>query len=95
MGNHCNSDSDCASSSCYLGPGGGYCTAPCEMEGRRRGCPPETVCKATQGGALRCLLVCGSDSSCGHDQCAADFCPMGSACVPVANATVKACEPQP
>ena len=95
VGNRCSENDDCKTKNCYLGPGGGYCTTTCATEGSMSECPEDTVCKPIQGGARRCLLICGSDSSCGKDECDNNFCPRGSACVSVSNATVRACEPQP
>jgi hypothetical protein len=95
VGNRCLTNDDCATKVCYLGPGGGYCTSPCNNEGDTAACPPDTVCKPIQGGARRCLLICGSDSTCGKDECPRDFCPAGSGCVSVGNTSAKACEPNP
>jgi hypothetical protein len=95
VGNHCLRDDDCPTKLCYLGPGGGYCTSPCEVEGDTAACPQDTICKPIQGGARRCLLICGSDSTCSKDGCPTDFCPAGSACTSVSNANAKACEPSP
>ena len=95
VGNRCDDNEDCSTKNCYLGPGGGYCTTPCMTEGATNECPKDTICKPIQGGARRCLLVCGSDSTCGKDECAENFCPRGSACVSVSNASLRACEPQP
>lgn len=97
VGNRCTKNEDCSTKECYLGPGGGYCTSPCSTEGETASCPLDTVCKPIQGGARRCLLVCGSGTSCGGDAgpCDADFCPRGSSCVSVSNTDKKACEPDP
>lgn len=95
VGNYCEKNADCPTNLCYLGPGGGYCTSPCETEGDTSACPVDTVCKPIQGGPRRCLLVCGSDSTCDKDTCPTDFCPGGSSCVAVSNTSAKACEPAP
>jgi hypothetical protein len=96
IGNSCEVDDDCQTNQCYIGPGGGYCTAPCTAEGDVSACPRDTVCKPIQGGALRCLLVCGSDSACdGSGDCGDDHCPAGSSCVTVDNTDHMACEPSP
>jgi hypothetical protein len=96
VGNRCAKDDDCQTKVCYLGPGGGYCTAPCEREGDTSACPRDTVCKPIQGGPRRCLLICGSASTCGQAACDKDFCPTGSSCVAIANTTTtRACEPSP
>lgn len=96
VGNYCEVDEDCQTGECYLGPGGGYCTSPCTVEGDTSECPPDTVCKPIQGGARRCLLICGSDSSCqGMDDCPVDWCPEGSSCVTVSDTDHMACEPDP
>lgn len=95
IGNACARDADCPSGTCYLGPAGGYCTAPCKNEGSTAECPVDTVCKPIQGGARRCLLVCGSDHYCPGSDCASDWCPAGSACVTVSNTTRRGCEPNP
>lgn len=95
VGNHCEHDSDCPTNECYIGPGGGYCTAPCSGEGSTDGCPADTVCKPIQGGAQRCLLICGSSSTCGETDCPDEYCPSGSSCVPVSNTSHKGCEPDP
>jgi hypothetical protein len=95
IGNHCEKDDDCPTKVCYLGAGGGYCTSPCATEGDTGACPVDTVCKPIQGGQRRCLLVCGSDSTCDEDSCPALFCPTGSSCVSVSNTQLKACEPSP
>jgi hypothetical protein len=96
VGNACEVDDDCDTGECYLGPGGGYCTSPCSNEGAVDECPDDTVCKPIQGGARRCLLVCGSHSACdGHDDCDVEHCPDGSSCVTVSNTDHLACEPNP
>lgn len=95
VGNSCAVDEDCETGTCYLGPGGGYCTSPCSTEGDISECPEDTVCKPIQGGARRCLLVCGSTSSCDGTSCAEDFCPSGSSCTSVGNTDLRACEPDP
>jgi hypothetical protein len=96
VGNHCATDADCATGECYVGPGGGYCTSPCSTEGDISECPPDTVCKPIQGGPRRCLLICGSESSCyGLDECPTNYCPDGSSCVTVSNTDHMACEPDP
>jgi hypothetical protein len=105
VGNFCTKNEDCATKNCYLGPGGGYCTTDCADEGSTAQCPLDTICKPIQGGARRCLLICGSLSTCreldagvdaGADGgCAKDFCPRGSSCVSVSNSDSKACEPDP
>lgn len=95
VGNFCVEDADCPTGECYLGPGGGYCTSPCSEEGDTSECPLDTVCKPIQGGARRCLLICGSDSSCDEAGCPVDFCPVGSSCVSVGGTSQKACEPDP
>jgi hypothetical protein len=95
VGNSCDVDEDCRTGTCYVGPGGGYCTTPCETEGDTAACPTDTVCKPIQGGARRCLLVCGSQSSCGHSSCPDGHCPSGSSCVSVGNTQLRACEPSP
>ena len=86
VGNACADAEDCATGECYLGPAGGYCTSPCSEEGDQSECPLDTVCKPIQGGARRCLLVCGSESACGFgpDECGDDSCPAGSSCVSIA-----------
>lgn len=96
IGNACAEDADCATGTCYLGPGGGYCTSVCKNEGSTAECPVDTVCKPIQGGARRCLLVCGSDHYCpaGFD-CDPSWCPDGSSCVTVSDTTLKGCEPDP
>jgi hypothetical protein len=97
VGNYCQVNTDCPTGECYVGPGGGYCTSPCTNEGDIAECPVDTVCKPIQGGAPRCLLICGSASTCdtAGQPCATDFCPLGSQCVSIANTTVRACEPSP
>jgi hypothetical protein len=95
VGNRCQKNEDCATKLCYLGPGGGYCTAACNNEGDTSACPADTICKPIQGGPRRCLLICGSASTCPEGQCPREFCPMGSSCVSVANTMTKACEPDP
>jgi hypothetical protein len=96
IGNYCEVDDDCPTYECYIGPGGGYCTSSCSNEGSVDECPEDTVCKPIQGGARRCLLICGSESACdGHDDCAVDHCPPGSSCVSVGNTDHRACEPDP
>jgi hypothetical protein len=95
VGNHCAEDSDCPTGTCYIGPGGGYCTAPCSGEGSTDGCPADTVCKPIQGGAERCLLICGSASTCGETDCPDEYCPSGSSCVAVSNTSHHGCEPDP
>ena len=95
VGNHCDDDEDCPTNECYIGPGGGYCTSPCEDEGDLSACPPDTVCKPIQGGARRCLLICGSESACDFDDCALDHCPSGSSCVSVDSTDHRGCEPNP
>ena len=96
VGNHCDNDADCQTGDCYLGPGGGYCTTACTNEGSTAQCPVDTVCKPIQGGAARCLLVCGSESACyGQTECKERWCPSGSSCVSVANADLWGCEPDP
>lgn len=96
IGNYCEVDDDCQTGECYLGPGGGYCTSPCSQEGTIDECPQDTVCKPIQGGARRCLLICGSESACdGHDDCDVEHCPHGSSCVTVSNTDHLACEPDP
>ena len=61
IGNSCDSNDDCPTDNCYLGPAGGYCTSTCQDEGSTEQCPVDTVCKPIQGGARRCLLVCGTE----------------------------------
>lgn len=96
IGNYCEVDDDCETGECYLGPGGGYCTAPCASEGDTADCPDDTVCKPIQGGARRCLLVCGSESACDdRGDCDDDECPQGSGCVDVSDTDLRACEPNP
>jgi hypothetical protein len=96
IGNDCEHDDDCETGECYLGPGGGYCTTECDHEGSVDECPEDTVCKPIQGGARRCLLICGSTSACdGHDDCEAEHCPDGSSCVNVSNTDHLGCEPDP
>jgi hypothetical protein len=96
VGNHCERNEDCATRECYLGPGGGYCTSPCSQEGDTSECPVDTVCKPIQGGARRCLLICGSQTSCGDiDACEGLYCPQGSSCVAISNSSLRACEPAP
>jgi hypothetical protein len=95
VGNYCAKNDDCATKNCYLGPGGGYCTTTCSNEGSTNECPLDTVCKPIQGGARRCLLVCGSSSTCDQATCPKDFCPQGSSCVSVSNTSLKGCEPNP
>lgn len=96
VGNYCESDADCATGECYLGPGGGYCTSPCSDEGDTSACPLDTICKPIQGGARRCLLVCGSETSCGKlEGCADSYCPTGSSCVSISGSALRACEPNP
>jgi hypothetical protein len=96
VGNHCRTDGDCRTGECYLGPGGGYCTTLCDVEGDTAPCPLDTVCKPIQGGPRRCLLICGSDTSCGELQdCGAAHCPEGSSCVEVGDTHHQACEPIP
>ena len=74
---------------------GGYCTTECLDEGSESQCPLDTVCKPIQGGARRCLLICGSDSACDFSDCGTNYCPSGSSCVSVDNTTHQACEPEP
>lgn len=95
VGNSCEEDDDCDTGTCYVGPGGGYCTAPCENEGSVDGCPEDTVCKPIQGGPARCLLVCGSDSACEDGACEDDECPSGSSCTDISDSDARACEPNP
>jgi len=95
VGNFCESDDDCETDNCFLGPGGGYCTAPCQGEGSVDDCPEDTVCKPIQGGPARCLLICGSDSACADGDCEDDECPSGSGCVSVDGTEARACEPDP
>jgi len=66
------------------------------VEGDSASCPVDTVCKPIQGGPRRCLLICGSDTSCGElADCGASFCPSGSSCVEVGDTVHQACEPEP
>jgi hypothetical protein len=96
VGNYCEADTDCPTGVCYIGPGGGYCTAECEDEGDTAACPVDTVCKPIQGGPARCLLICGSDTSCGSiDDCGEQYCPNGSSCVAVSMSDFAGCEPDP
>ena len=96
IGNDCSHDDDCETGECYLGPGGGYCTTECSSEGSVDECPDDTVCKPIQGGARRCLLICGSESACeGHADCELEHCPDGSSCVSVSDTDHLACEPDP
>lgn len=96
VGNYCVKNEDCPTNNCYLGPGGGYCTTTCADEGSVDQCPIDTVCKPIQGGARRCLLICGSKSTCDAPAgCDTNFCPSGSSCVSVSQTTNKACEPAP
>jgi hypothetical protein len=95
IGNHCTKEEDCPTGQCYLGPGGGYCTSTCATEGDTAECPADTVCKPIQGGPRRCLLICGSSSTCGETSCPMSFCPRGSSCVSVSNTSLKACERDP
>jgi hypothetical protein len=95
VGNHCARDADCPTGTCYLGPGGGYCTVPCSDEGDTAACPVDTVCKPIQGGPARCLLICGSSSTCGETSCGDGYCPTGSSCVSVSDTSARACEPLP
>jgi hypothetical protein len=96
VGNACEGDDDCETGECYLGPGGGYCTTECENEGSTDECPEDTVCKPIQGGPRRCLLVCGSESSCsGSEECLERHCPSGSSCVEISDTELEACEPDP
>lgn len=96
IGNRCEQDSDCPTDECYLGPAGGYCTSECTDEGSTAQCPVDTVCKPIQGGARRCLLVCGSSHYCPYDDdCDSEWCPNGSSCVNVSETDLKACEPDP
>lgn len=95
VGNRCNVDDDCETGTCYVGPGGGYCTTPCENEGSTAECPQDTVCKPIQGGPRRCLLICGSESACRDGACEESTCPDGSSCVAIGNTEVRACEPNP
>jgi hypothetical protein len=96
IGNACQKNDDCPTQNCYLGPGGGYCTSTCFKEGSTAQCPVDTVCKPIQGGARRCLLVCGSAHYCAPGQtCDATWCPTGSSCVNVSESDLQACEPNP
>ena len=96
VGNTCEEDDDCETGDCYIGPDGGYCTAPCGGEGETADCPADTVCKPIQGGPARCLLVCGSESACDdRGGCDDDECPAGSGCVDVSDTDLRACEPNP
>lgn len=96
IGNYCEADDDCSTGECYLGPGGGYCTTECANEGSVDECPEDTVCKPIQGGARRCLLVCGSESACDTlEDCQDDYCPSGSSCVSVGDTDLRGCEPDP
>jgi hypothetical protein len=95
VGNHCDENADCETNECYLGPGGGYCTSPCTTEGDTTDCPLDTVCKPIQGGPRRCLLICGSASTCDLADCPDAFCPTGSSCVSISGTTLQGCEPDP
>jgi hypothetical protein len=97
IGNRCDEDADCETHECYIGPGGGYCTTECSDEGSESQCPLDTVCKPIQGGARRCLLICGSETACDEilDECFDEYCPSGSSCVSVGNTSRHACEPDP
>ncbi len=96
VGNYCEADEDCETNECYIGPGGGYCTTECTAEGDESECPQDTVCKPIQGGARRCLLICGSASACDElEDCQDDYCPDSSSCVSVSNTDALACEPDP
>ena len=97
IGNSCVEDADCEIGECYLGPGGGYCTTECENEGATtEECPTDTICKPIQGGPVRCLLICGSESSCDElEDCAEDYCPEGSSCVDISESDLNGCEPDP
>ena len=95
VSNSCGEDADCETGECYIGRGGGYCTTVCMDEGSTEQCPLDTVCKPIQGGARRCLLVCGSDSACDFTDCETDYCPSGSSCVSIDGTTHQACEPSP
>lgn len=96
VGNYCESDDDCDTGECYQGPEQGYCTAECDAEGNVDECPEDTVCKPIQGGAKRCLLICGSDSACGDaEDCGDEYCPNGSSCVNVSETDHSGCEPDP
>lgn len=96
VGSACAKNEDCPTNNCYLGPGGGYCTTTCSDEGSTSQCPIDTVCKPIQGGARRCLLICGSKTSCPREgDCPKEFCPGGSSCTSVSGTDAKACEPDP
>jgi hypothetical protein len=96
VGNACTKNDDCPTNNCYLGPAGGYCTATCKDEGSTAQCPVDTVCKPIQGGARRCLLVCGSEYYCPKGAtCGDDWCPAGSSCTDVSHSSLKGCEPNP
>lgn len=96
IGHSCAVNADCPTNNCYLGPGGGYCTSTCQNEGSTTECPTDTVCKPIQGGARRCLLVCGSKYYCPADTtCEASWCPAGSSCVDISQSDLKGCEPSP
>lgn len=96
VGNSCEKNEDCETDNCYVGPGGGYCTTPCNNEGAVDNCPDDTVCKPIQGGPARCLLICGSDSACEDtNDCKDAYCPDGSSCVDVSDTDHRACEPDP
>ena len=96
IGNACTKNADCPTNNCYIGPAGGYCTATCQDEGNTAQCPVDTVCKPIQGGARRCLLVCGSKHYCPEGvQCEGEWCPAGSSCTDISNSTLKGCEPKP
>jgi len=96
VGNACVENADCPTDNCYLGPAGGYCTSECLDEGSTEQCPIDTVCKPIQGGARRCLLVCGTDHYCPEGTtCTDTWCPSGSSCVSVGNTALSACEPAP
>ncbi|MGM0557877.1 MAG: hypothetical protein ACQEVA_15940 [Myxococcota bacterium] len=96
VGNACETDDDCETGNCYVGPGGGYCTTSCDSEGSTDQCPEDTVCKPIQGGPARCLLVCGSESACDDNgECGENECPSGSSCVDISDTDLRACEPDP
>lgn len=96
IGNACAVNADCPTNNCYLGPWGGYCTATCQNEGSTAECPTDTVCKPIQGGARRCLLICGSKYYCPPDTvCEANWCPYGSSCTDISQSDLKGCEPSP
>ncbi len=96
IGNACTEDADCPTNECYLGPAGGYCTSECQDEGSTAQCPIDTVCKPIQGGARRCLLVCGTEHYCPEGTtCDSTWCPSGSSCVSVSDTDLMACEPEP